>query len=98
MPAEIVPGGSQPPALRIPTRLNRQLSRVQEAALIRAARVAGVTYVTNAALVAAAQISVMQETLEKSFPSEGVSGRFHSIAEAGVVALQAEVLRLQTGL
>lgn len=92
MPSEIVPRGPSSPGLRLPTRLNRDIARVEHDALVRASQVQAVTFVTKSALIGASQICALQQALELTKPS--AASRLNDIADAGIAALQAEVLKM----
>jgi hypothetical protein len=72
------------------------VDQVHEAAVVRAAEVVGVAYVTQAALRAVTELTVTEEELSKLSPSARL--RMAAIGDAGTAAIQARILDLMDGL
>lgn len=92
MTNELVPTAVRTPTLRVPRSLNRAITAIEANAIVRSARVREVVAVTRTAMIGASEISLLQQSLELARPS--AASRLNDIADAGVAALQAQVLDL----
>lgn len=92
MPTELVPSPIRTPALRVPRALNRAITTIEADTIVRSARVREVVAVTRTAIIGASEISLLQQSLELARPS--AASRLNDIADAGIAALQAQVLDL----
>jgi hypothetical protein len=91
MSGEVLPRVGSPAAALVPTRLNRELTRIEQSAIVRAHKVQAVNYVGTVALNAAAQLSATQVELAKLTPDSEM--RLAAIADAAAAAIHATVLR-----
>lgn len=90
------PARRDPGAPRQLSPSTREVRRLDATTRAHAQRVRSVAFVTHTALLAAAGISATQRQLEELHPSAAM--RLAAIADAGVAALQAEVLGMAVPL
>jgi hypothetical protein len=76
----------------LPTRLNRELGRVEERALVRAHRVQAINFVGTVAMHAVTQLSTTQTELAKVAPTAEL--RLAAIADAATATIQAAVMQM----
>jgi hypothetical protein len=76
----------------LPTRLNRELARVEERAMVRAHKVQAINFVGTAALHAVTQLSMTQTELTKVVPDAAL--RLAAIADAATATIQAAVMQM----
>jgi len=76
----------------LPTRLNRELSRVEERAMVRAHKVQAINFVGTVALHAVSQLSMTQAELAKVVPDSAL--RLAAIGDAATATIQAAVMQM----
>ena len=93
MAYDLVPRGVSMPARRVPTRLNRRLSRVEEDAIVQASEIQAAQMVGRVALSAVTQLSIAQAELQNLLPEDsGARLRLAAIADATTARIQMVVL------
>lgn len=89
MSTEITPFGT---GNRLPTKLNKQLARVEQQAIVNAHKVQAINFVGTVALQGVTQLSMTQAECAKLSPEAEL--RLAAVGDAATAAIQAVVLRL----
>lgn len=86
--SDLVPFG---PSARVPTRLNRQLGRVEQRAAVNARTVQSVAFVTAVAMQSVTQLSITQSECAKVAP--GAELRLAALVDAATASIQGVILQ-----
>lgn len=89
MSTEITPFGQ---GARLPTKLNKQLARVEQQAIVNAHKVQAINFVGTVALQGVTQLTMTQSECAKLSPEAAL--RLAAIGDAATAAIQTVVLRL----
>ena len=93
MTHDLVPRGAPTPVRRVPTRLNRRISRIEEEAIVQASEVQAALMVGRVAQAAVTQLAMYQGQLQCMLSDDhGAQLAIAAVGEATIAKIQMIII------